>query len=79
MNVQRLKRSVRRIVDEHIAGKELLARAPRKLGNPGLFQTVPVIRLTKPDMTSGRSQHSSKKCGLSRHGTGEVVGDYGAA
>lgn len=50
-NIERLKRSVRRIVDEHIAGKELLGRAPRKQSNPGLFQTVLAIRLTKPDMT----------------------------
>ena len=50
-NVERLKRSVQRVVDEHIAGKELLGRAPRKQSNPGLFQTVLAIRLTKPDMT----------------------------
>ena len=50
-NVERLKRSVQRLVDEHIAGKELLGRAPRKPSNSGLIQTVLAIRLTDPDLT----------------------------
>jgi hypothetical protein len=49
--VERLQRAVRRLVDEHLAGAELLGRAPRRPANPGLVQTVTAMRRANPDIS----------------------------
>jgi len=49
--VERLQRAVRRLVDEHLAGAELLGRAPRRRGDPGLVQTVTAMRRANPDIS----------------------------
>lgn len=49
--VERLQRAVRRLVDEHLAGVELLGRAPRRPGNPALVQTVSAMRRANPKIT----------------------------
>jgi DNA invertase Pin-like site-specific DNA recombinase len=49
--VERLIRAVRLLVNEHLAERTLLNRAPRRPVNPALAQTILRIRLANPSMS----------------------------
>jgi hypothetical protein len=60
----RLQRAVRRLVDEHLAGAELLTRAPRRPANPGLVQTITAMRRANPDITLREIGRQLEKMGV---------------